>query len=281
MRRILAATVGTLVVLAGLASCSGDDEPNADPSPSASPTSTSKPRPAKPAPRPKVGACYDLTYDEAVAPTTEEDPVPCDKEHTAQTVFVGELDTVVDGHLVAVDSDRVQQQVAADCPKRLSSFLGGSEESLRLSMLTSVWFSPTVEESDAGQNWYRCEVVALAGDNTLTSLDLPMKGVLGTDRGRDTFGMCGTARPGTKDFERVACARPHSWRAVSTVEVEPGRNGAWPGEEAARRAGEEPCQDAARAKADDALKYTWGYEWPTRKQWKGGRHHGFCWAPAE
>ncbi|KRF15577.1 hypothetical protein ASG90_12180 [Nocardioides sp. Soil797] len=271
-------TIAAVVLLAGfLTGCQGDDEPNAEPTPSA--TTTGTPKPAKPAPRPVVGACYDLTYEQAVAPTNDQKSVDCKNKHTAQTFHAGPLDTVVDGHLVAVDSDRVQQQVASSCPEQMSGFLGGSQEDLRLSMLSAVWFSPTVEESDAGQDWYRCEVVSLAGGDSLRPLTLPMKGVLGTQEGRDTFGMCGTDRPGTKGFERVTCAEDHSWRAVSTIDVKPGRNGAWPGETAARNAGEETCQDAVRDRAEDPLKFTWGYEWPTKKQWQAGQHYGYCWSP--
>ena len=32
-------------------------------------------------------------------------------------------------------------------------------------MLRTVWFTPSVEESDAGANWYRCDVVALPPTN--------------------------------------------------------------------------------------------------------------------
>ena len=37
----------------------------------------------------------------------------------------------------------------------------------------------------------------------------------------------------------------------------------YPGVEKARAAGQQPCQDAANAVADDPLNYQWGYEWPT------------------
>ncbi|QIX27344.1 hypothetical protein ncot_12585 [Nocardioides sp. JQ2195] len=276
MIRVVAAVVLALGLLTG---CSGADEPAADQTPTATPTSTPEPTPAEPAPRPDVGACYDLAYDEAIAPTSDRKAVPCKTEHTAQTVHVGQLDTVVDGHLVAVDSERVQRQVASSCPEQMAAFVGGTAEDLELSMLSAVWFSPTVEESDGGQNWYRCEVVALAGRQQLSPLKASMKGILATQEGRDSFGMCGTDRPGTQGFERVPCARDSSWRAISTVDVPAGRNGTWPGAEAAKAADGDTCKDAVRDEADDPLKFTWSYEWPTKKQWQAGQHHGFCWAP--
>ena len=89
--------------------------------------------------------------------------------------------------------------------------------------------------------------------------------------------MCGTAEPGTAGFRRVACSTDHSWRALSTVDIA-GR--AYPGVEKVRAAGQQTCQDAASAVADDPLNYRWGYEWPTEQQWQSGQHYGICWAPA-
>ena len=54
----------------------------------------------------------------------------------------------------------------------------------------------------------------------------------------------------------------------------------YPGAEAVRDLGTTPCTDAARAVAEDALDFQWGYEWPSLEQWRAGRHYGVCWAPA-
>lgn len=280
MRHRIAGTLLALgLVLAGLSGCDSGEEPQSKetPTPTATPTETRTP--AKAAPAPKVGRCHRMTWQDAVATTTDATSVSCEAKHTAETFFVGSLDTVVDGHLVAVDSDRVQEQVAAECPRRLSAFVGGTAEDLRLSMLTTVWFSPTVEESDEGQNWFRCDVVSIGEPETLDPLDGLLKGVLGTEAGRETYGMCGTDKPGTAGFKRVSCSHQHSWRAISTVDVPPAKGGAWPGEEAARDAGQDTCEDAVRSEAEDPLKFTWGYEWPTKKQWKAGIHYGYCWSP--
>jgi hypothetical protein len=221
-------------------------------------------------------ACYALSYDEAVAPTVSAEPVPCDHKHTSITYSVGKLDTVVDGHLLAVDSDRVQAQVAAACPAQFAPFVGGTLSDRRLSMLRPVWFTPTVEESDGGASWFRCDVVALARDGALAPLTGRLSGVLSTAEGRDRYGMCGTASPGTPDFERVICSSDHSWRAIAVV---PFPDGPYPGEKKARAAGQTPCQDAGASVAPNSLDYQWGYEWPTAEQWEAGQHFGRCWAP--
>jgi hypothetical protein len=269
--------LAVLLLLAALASgCSGaDDDP--DPAPPTSAAPSGSPTAARAVPAPNRLACYRLQYDEAVAPTTERKPSSCRREHTAMTFHVGTLDALVEGHLLAVDSRRVQQQVAAECPRRFASFVGGTEEDRRLSMLRAVWFTPTVELSDRGADWFRCDVIAVAGDESLAPLSGRLAGVLSSPQGQDRYGMCGTAQPGAEDFERVVCSAGHSWRALSTVTF-PGAS-SYPGEERVRGAGERECEAAGRAAADDALNFQWGYEWPTRKQWQSGHTHVTCWAP--
>ncbi len=189
---------------------------------------------------------------------------------------MGELDTVVDGHLVSVDSDRVQAQVAEECPRAFEQFVGGTVEARRLTMLRPVWFTPSLRQSDAGANWYRCDAVAIAADEQLAPLVGRLRGVLGRPLAAERYAMCGTAEPGTPGFRRVVCSSGHAWRALRTVDIA-GRT--YPGLEKVRSAGQQVCQDAASAQADDPLNYRWGYEWPTEQQWQAGQHYGICWAP--
>jgi hypothetical protein len=278
----LAAVLACTVLASGalLAGCSGGDSSD-EPAPSASTSTSAIPSPsaaaARPPKAPREGACHRLDYTEAIAPTAPAASVPCGRPHTSTTYAVGELDTVVDGHLLAVDSARVRTQVAATCPDRFAAYVGGTVEDRRLSMLRPVWFTPTVEQSDAGASWFRCDVVALAGDEELAPLGDDLKGALDRGDDRDRYAMCGTAAPGTADFERVICSADHSWRAVATV---PFDGDDYPGVEAVRSAGDEPCKDAGAAAADGALDYQWGYEWPTAAQWKAGQTYGLCWAPS-
>jgi Septum formation len=269
-------------LLAGLAGCTGSDEPAGVPTPSV--TSAPAPPTATPVPPPEDRACYRLAYDEAVAPTADQEPVDCQTRHTSMTFAVGRLDTVVDGHLLAVDADRVQAKVAAACPERLASFIGGTRGDRRLSMLRAVWFTPSVDESDSGASWFRCDVVALAAEDELAPLTGRLAGVLDDPAGRDRYGMCGTAQPGTKGFERVVCSTDHTWRAIAVVPLAGGESrgenqGDYPGTDRVRQAGEDPCRDAGAAVAESTLDYQWGYEWPTAEQWQAGQHYGRCWAP--
>ena len=89
MRRIVAGLL-LLGVLAGCSDDSPDREPRADPTTQV-PT-TAPGQPARPASRPKVGSCYRMSYEAALAPTSTHRPVRCARPHSAQTYYVGELD---------------------------------------------------------------------------------------------------------------------------------------------------------------------------------------------
>jgi len=271
--RIARVTGLVAAAVLGLAACTSGGDPSSDPSASTSPT---KPATAKPAPAPTAGTCHSYSFDQALAPTAADRDIACGKSHTSETYGVGELDTVVDGHLVAVDSEHVRSQVGTECAPRLQKFLGGDLESMRLSMLRAVWFTPTVEESDAGANWYRCDVIAIAGPDRLAPVKGSLKGILARPAG-EGFAMCGTAAPDAPGFTRVPCRAAHSWRAISTFPLDTKR---YPADAAAHAAGEATCEDAGRGVADDPLKFEWNYEWPTREQWEGGQTYGVCWAPA-
>ncbi len=291
MGRRTTTAAAAILVLLSLAGCSepgpGSDsgpEPPSTTSSSGSGTAGSTatdagatPTPAQAAPSPRERACYDYGYRAAVSPVPRGQPVPCDRDHTAITFEVGELDTVVDGHLVSVDSDRVQAQVAEECPRAFVRFVGGSVEARRLTMLRPVWFTPTLPESDAGANWYRCDAIAVAADERLASLVGRLQGVLDRPAAAERYAMCGTAEPGTPGFRRVICSSKHAWQALRTVDI-PGR--AYPGAGKVREAGQQTCQDAASAEADDPLNFRWGYEWPTKRQWESGQRYGICWSPS-
>ena len=277
-------SLALVAALLSLAACtSDDDDPPAADATTAAPT-TLAPTPAPPPAPPPLGACYRLSYAEAIAPTNSDTPVSCDKGHTSQTFAVGRLDLLADGHLLGVDSDAVRRQVARRCPGGLARYVGATQEQLRLSVLRPVWFTPTIEEADAGADWYRCDVIAVTGDRKVAKFDHNLFEALTTPARRAEFGLCGTAQPGTPAFSRVLCREDHTWKAIAVVDLTDlggdGKRGAYPGEKAVRAAGDDgTCADAARAIASDALDYEWGYEWPTKDQWQAGQTYGRCWSP--
>ena len=71
---------------------------------------------------------------------------PCASRHTAQTIYVGMLDTVVDGHAVAVDSATVQRQLSHARARASSRRTSAGRRTARdLSRFNVVWYSPTLE----------------------------------------------------------------------------------------------------------------------------------------
>lgn len=250
-----------------------------DPSTSATPTPTPSatiPAAARP---PRDGACYALDFRAATAPTNDDDPVPCREEHTTQTVYVARLETVVDGHLLAVDSERAQEQIRTACPREMRRHVGGTPRDHRLSRLEAIWFSPTIEQSDQGATWFRCDVVALGRGQQFASLPAPgrLEGILDRDDGLDEVGLCGTAAPGSRRFERVICSEAHSWKALDTLDLAGGRS--YPGRAAVRRGGEDRCRELVRRASGDPDRFRYGWEWPTAQQWREGQRYGYCWAP--
>jgi hypothetical protein len=230
--------------------------------------------PAPPA-APKVGSCYGMSMKQALAWTSSAKVKPCNGTHTTETFFVGQLDTAVDGHLVAVDSDRTQAQVTSACRAKVSAFVGGTPDQLRLSMVRPVWFTPTVSQSDEGANWYRCDAVVVASPDSLSPRIGTLKGVLKGTTTRTAVSMCGTDAPTAKDFHRVLCSAKHSWRAVAVVPMKPGK---YPGEKVARGAAGTRCEQAASAAAGNPLSFQFGYEFPTADDWANGQDYGICWA---
>ena len=263
-----------LVLALALAGCSSSPE---SPDPASAPTSeASSPSPtakvaADPGPRPKVGECHALTWKQAVAPEARIAPVRCTKPHAAQTFAVGRLD--LDAGTLAVDSVTVQQRVQRTCTERLPRHLALAPRDLRLTMAQAVWFTPTVEQVEAGAAWFRCDAVVVAAQKTLQRLP-PRREGWGA---APAIAMCATAEPGTKAFARVTCGSTHSWMAVSTVDL-PGAKLPRPQQVQARM--DPICRDAARARASDPLSFTWSQESPTPEQWEAGQRYGICWAPA-
>jgi hypothetical protein len=263
---------------------SAEDAPSddgRDTSEDSAPTSAGEATPAAsapPPPAPPGEGCYRLRFSDLTEPTNGRRPLDCAARHDAQTFHVGTLDLVVDGHALAVDADRVVDGLAQTCDRRLARYLGGTAEDRRLARLRAVWFAPTLKQADRGARWFRCDVVALAGNDQLLRLPEPseLRGVLDRPAGA-SYGLCGTTAPGEPAFRRVICARPHAWRAVSTIALPRGR--AYPGAGTVRSAGNDRCRDLVRDLVDDPLTFRFGWEWPTREQWQAGQRHGYCWAP--
>ena len=95
--------------------------------------------------------------------STRARPVPCRRPHTAVTIKVGKLAALADGHLLAVDSPTVRARLAEGLPAGARRrYVGGDQTTQRLSRFEAVWFGPSLEQADAGADWFRCDVVGTA-----------------------------------------------------------------------------------------------------------------------
>lgn len=146
----------------------------------------------------------------------------------------------------------------------------------RLSRFEVVWFSPSLEQADAGANWYRCDIVALRSPGALLPLPASTKSVLDRPGALDRFGTCGTAAPDQRGFDRVVCSARHSWRAVDIIDLPSGAR--YLATDVGAQ-GDAACKKVAATRANGSLKYTWSFEWPTRVQWAAGQRYGYCWVP--
>ncbi len=224
-------------------------------------------------PAPPEGACYRLTFHELASSANTDHPSLCGETHTTQTIFVGRLHT-----RAAVDSTPARDQMARVCPRKLAHYLGGSPSVRHLSRFNVIWFGPSPAQAEAGARWFRCDVIAFGGPNRLYPLPRPhrLHGILDHTHALAVYGLCGTAAPGSQDFERVICARHHQWRAASTIHLAGDK---YPGQPAVRTAGNSTCRDRVQATQGSSLRFSYGWEWPTRQQWRAGQHYGYCWQP--
>ena len=179
-------------------------------SPSTSPTRTIPPKPPPP-PGPHV--CYQLAYDDALAPTNDQKPVPCNGRHTAITFFVGHFPPRARRRRRPGPQDRGDRLPA---PVRV--------------VRRRVDRGPPAEHAPDGvvhpdrrraRRWGRTGSSASrspsSGDQELAPLAGPVQGALDRTEARDRYALCGTAEPGTAGFEQRMCALSHSWRALRTV----------------------------------------------------------------
>ena len=143
-----------------------------------------------------------------------------------------------------------------------------------------MWFTPTIEQSDAGAAWYRCDVIAVPGDKKVAKIDHDISGALKKPEGRAEFAHVRHRPARHRGVRRVLCREDHSWKAISVIDLsDRSKNGGVPRRRRVKDAGQTVCADAARAIASDALDYEWGYEWPTKDQWQAGQTYGRCWSP--
>jgi hypothetical protein len=271
-------TLASLFAVLALAGCSSE-APDAAPAETPTSTPSESTSSTPPPPPPKAGACYDLTVAAADDLSSDAEPVPCAKAHTARTVHVGRLAALGADRDAEVTDPEVGRLLAEECPRRVDAFLGGDPVTRNLSRFVALWFVPSEADAAAGAAWFRCDLVAFGRGDAFARLPQQrLEGVLASDGALDTFGTCGTSAPGSRGFERVICSLPHTWRALTTLRIADAAR--YPGVAKVRSSGDGACADYVESQAGFTTEIDYGWEWPTEAQWETGQRYGFCWAPA-
>lgn len=267
--RTTLAAAGVVLALLATTACGGG---GADPAPGPTSAASAKAL-AKP---PRVGSCYRLTVTGAMQPSDASRPVPCSGPHTSKTILVGRIAPTAQGQPLAMDSARVQRQIANRCRGRVDAHVGGSTEAQRLSRVQAVWFSPGTAALAQGARWFRCDLVIGSTATTFANLPRRTRGLLARSGALDRYGTCGTAAPGSAHFARVLCAARHSWKARATITLPAGAH--YLGKAVAKLA-DSQCRDVEARRAVNILRLRWSFEWPTQAQWTSGQRYGLCWTP--
>lgn len=242
----------------------------------ATPHAAPKPRPMPPPPAPAVGVCRILTFAAAAAASDSSPAMPCARRHTAVTVSVGALVSKTHLKTLNINSPAVQQLLTVSCPKAVAAYVGGSSGVFALSQIQAVPFVPTPAQIAKGANWYRCDLVVLAGAHTLAPISGTMRHALVPTTALNRWGTCGTAVPSSRTFRRVLCSAHHSWRAVALIRI-PRRSAYL--SKTTSRAASLACRKIAAKAAHGALKYSWSFQWPNPQEWRAGQRFGLCWLP--
>ena len=223
------------------------------------------------------GACYDLDLEAAVSPTSDAPPrlrrasTPPRRSTSARST------TWSRATCSPSTPDACRTAWRRTCPGG-STNSSAARWSVRLSMLKPVWFTPTVEQSDAGADWFRCDVVVLSGADRLAPVSGSPEGRARHRPGAATATACaGPPDPTTPTSSACSAADPHL-AGHHRRRAPDGRR--IPARRPSPTAGTGPCEDAGATVADDPLDYQWGYEGPDKQQWDAGQTFGRCWAPS-
>lgn len=255
------ATALLLVALAGCGQAGGDEEPEGSPVVEA----------------PEVGTCRVLTPDDVGETWNDTEPVDCAEEHTAETFAVGTFPSEL-AQGKDVDDPALGAHIYATCSKRFQKLLGGDESKVMRSLFTWAWFRPTAGAWEMGARWYRCDVVGGSEDSPrLMPLPESTKGVLLADEDRWMTCVDGETVAGS---EKISCAEPHTWRAVTTIKV--GRpEDEYPGDRVVESRTRDFCSDSVGAWLNYPVDYDFGYTFFRKAEWETGNRRSICWAKTD
>lgn len=235
------------------------------------PTTDTAPGALKP---PTLGACRVLKPADITRPSNLSRPLPCAKPHTAQTFAVGSFPAALSHG--APDDHALGAWIYHRCQSRFQRFLGGNASLVLRSTVTWAWFRAPTSAWQRGAHWWRCDVVGGdARSHSFQPLPTSAKGIL-LGKPADRWMVCVNG-PTVSGSVPIPCARPHTWRAVTTIVL--GKpSSPYPGDRIVEARTRDYCSDSVGAWLNYPVDYDFGYTWFHRAEWQVGNRRSICWA---
>jgi hypothetical protein len=252
-------------------------EPTATSEPSTSEPTTSEPSTSEPtktkepaadvAPRPQVGNCYATDRKGFANQRDGSFPVPCTKQHTAETFAVFNVGTVP----LPSDIDRIWRT----CQPKFSGYVGGSPT---ISTLGLTVILPSPAQTDQGQGWIRCDAIQQPSYNGNRGLTRT-----GTLRNMLAGGVPRQFRGCALHWPKVnqavifsSCQRSHQAELIPESINLGGPSAPFPGVTTTQSRSKAFCESTFQDYVSETLNYY--YYYPTAASWKSGSHDTTCWA---
>ena len=207
---------------------------------------------------PRVGACYDYTYQQSLSSSSPTGVVPCKGTHTAVTYQVGTV-TGAAGKATSPTAPVVITTSGRACQLAQYKLEGFRIE---LSRVSFTWFVPTQAQWTAGARWFRCDAVLFSGKSYAS---IPRRFL---SFAKSAAGLRAYRRCATKAGNIVACASAHAYRIKTFVRL--GKLSApWPGLAAVKARSYRLC--SAALGRHPAFR-----TWPLRNGWVQAQRFSGC-----
>lgn len=254
-RRAGAVIASSVVILAGLAAVSAS--------------------PAAAADGPPVGGCYDYPFSTIGKASSAAPRIGCESPHTAETFLIGIVNDSVG--LPSKTSHAARLAIGKPCTvARMNDYLGFGNRSLP-SRFRSVVLLPTDAQWNAGERWFRCDVV-LQGGLALKQFSGTAAALVSANPSTQ-FDFCTPGQPNAKNTAAYPCVSPKkNWIKVLDHELG-GAGSKFPGTSKVERTTRNLCEKQGKRWSAKQKYPGWWAIWPTSVGWAEGRRSAQCFVP--
>lgn len=206
---------------------------------------------------PTVGECRQYGIAAASQQTESSAPVGCRTKHTAKVFKVFQLPADMDWR---ASVSELSALVSKKCNPAFKTWMGRDELTVALTAYTSVWFTPTQAQKDAGARWMRCDIVALKskGLAPLTKNKAPMIPKPLTNSVRRCLN--------GSSYLITVCSAKHQWKAAGDFTMAKGR---YPSTTKFRNVAASRCRRLVTTRS-------YVYTYPSKAQWTSGYRIMIC-----